>query len=89
MKIVRVTALWCMSCLAMKRVWRKVFSEYPDIEIVDLDYDEDREEVDKLAVTGTLPVVIIFKDDKELARVAGEKTKKQMVEILEGLNEKD
>ena len=31
MKIIRVTAMWCMSCLAMKRTWKKVFKEIPDL----------------------------------------------------------
>ncbi|MCK5731779.1 MAG: thioredoxin family protein [Tenericutes bacterium] len=89
MKIVRVTAMWCMSCLVMKRVWKKVFSDYSDLEIIDLDYDTDNEQIKALNIGGVLPELIIYKDNQEVKRIIGEKSKKEMFKILEEINEEN
>lgn len=87
MKIVRVTASWCMSCLVMKKVWKNVFQNYPDIKIVDYDYDFDSEQIQTYHIGKILPELIVFDDGVEVTRIIGEKSKKQMLEILEGLHE--
>ncbi len=90
MKIIRVTAMWCMSCLSMKKTWKKVFKEYPDIEIIDLDYDFNEDQVKPLNVGKLLPELIVFDHEgNELTRIIGEKSKKELIEILEVLNETD
>ncbi len=89
MKIVKVTAMWCMSCLSMKKVWRKVFKEYTDLEIVDLDYDFNEEEVKQYNVGAILPELIIFKDGKEIKRIIGEKNKSELFAIMGELNEEN
>ncbi|XFA99192.1 thioredoxin family protein [Candidatus Izemoplasma sp. B36] len=88
MKIVRVTALWCMSCLSMKRTWKKVFSDIENLEINDLDFDEDHDLVKKLNIGKILPELIVYKNDIEIMRIIGEKTKKEMQRIISELNEK-
>jgi thioredoxin 1 len=89
MKIVRITAMWCMSCLAMKKTWKKVFSQYPEIEIVDLDYDFNEDEVKQYNVGKTLPELIVYKNGQEIIRIIGEKSKKELEAIIEELNEKN
>lgn len=89
MKVVRVTALWCMSCLSMKRVWNKTFKAYPEIEIIDYDYDFDQEKVKAYQVGKILPELVFIKDDVVVARAIGEKSKKEMIKLLEVLNEKN
>jgi len=89
MKIVRITAMWCMSCLSMKKTWNKALKNYPDIEVIDLDYDFNEEEVKKYNVGKTLPELIIFNDGIEIERIIGEKSFKEMQKILEVLNEKN
>ena len=89
MKIIRITAMWCMSCLAMKKTWKKTFKDYPEIEIIDFDYDFNQEEVKQYAVGKILPVLIVFRDNQEINRIVGEKSLKDMKNIIEGLNERD
>ncbi|MCK4552507.1 MAG: thioredoxin family protein [Tenericutes bacterium] len=89
MKIIRVTAMWCMSCLAMKRTWKKVFSSYPDLAIEDLDYDSDIDQIKVLSVGSILPELIIYRDNKEVKRIIGEKSKKEMFKMLEEINEEN
>lgn len=89
MRIVRVTALWCMSCLSMKKTWKKALKDYPNIEIEDLDFDFDEAKVKKYNIGKTLPELIVFNDGLEVKRIIGEKTLKEMKTILEVLNEKN
>lgn len=89
MRIIRVTALWCMSCLAMKSVWRKVFSSQDNLEIIDYDYDDDREDILKYQVGDVLPVLIIYKNDREVKRIIGEKSKKELDKILKEIEDEN
>ena len=63
-----------------------------DLDIyADYDYDIDEEMVNKWEV-GTLIPVMIFVDenDKEITRLRGEKTKKEIIDTIEGIiNEKN
>lgn len=87
MKIVRVTAMWCMSCLAMKRVWRKVLPDFPDTEIIDYDFDQDKEAIEQYSIGDILPELIVFSGDVEVKRIIGEKSKKEFRKILEDIYE--
>lgn len=87
MKIIRITAMWCMSCLTMKKIWKKVFSFYPNMEIIDYDYDFDHESINDLQVGNILPELIIYKNGKEISRIIGECTKKDLMKQLEELDE--
>ncbi len=82
MKIIKINAMWCPGCLISKSIWSDIEKMYPNFEYVSLDYDLDEEEVSKYNVGDILPVVIILKDNEELKRIIGEKTKKEILEEL-------
>lgn len=84
MKIIKINAMWCPGCLISKSIWNDIEKEYPNHEYINLDYDLDEDLVEKYNVGELLPVVIIEDNDKEIKRIIGEKTKK---EILESLSE--
>ena len=46
MKVIKITAVWCGTCLIMNKTWNKVLKE-KNIETISLDYDMDEEEVQK------------------------------------------
>ncbi len=73
MKIIKISALWCPACLITNKALDKYLNENKDIEIVNLDYDFDEEEVKKYNVGTILPVLIFEKDNKEVLRLIGEK----------------
>ena len=83
MKIERITAIWCPSCLLMKSRWENIEKEFSQIEFVDYDYDFDEDIVKTRDVGKKLPVCILYKSNQEIARVIGEKTEKELREILE------
>lgn len=70
MKIVKISAIWCGACLIMNKVWNKLKNK--DIELIELDYDMDEDEVKKYSPGDILPVFIVFDEDKELLRLTGE-----------------
>ena len=70
MKIVKISAIWCGACLIMNKVWNKLKDK--DIELIELDYDMDEDEVKKYSPGDILPVFIVFDEDKELLRLTGE-----------------
>jgi len=76
-KITIVSAVWCPSCLILKKELKQLKEEYPDIEIEMLDYDFDEEQVESLQVGDKLPVIIY--EDK---RLIGEKTYEEIVNFL-------
>lgn len=85
MKIIRINAMWCPGCLVSKGIWTEIEQKYPENEYVDYDLDLDEEEVLKYNVGETVPVVIIEKNNQELTRLIGEKTKKEIIEVMENL----
>ena len=73
MKIVKIGAIWCPGCLVMKKIWKNIIADYPDLEICELDYDMDVSEVSTYNPGKVLPVVIFLDDNNsELERLIGE-----------------
>lgn len=82
MKIIKINAMWCPGCLISKSIWNDIKTEFPNNEYISLDYDMDEEEVNKYNVGDILPVVILIKDDKEIKRIIGEKSKKEIIDEI-------
>ncbi|MDT8337365.1 MAG: thioredoxin family protein [Candidatus Izemoplasmatales bacterium] len=85
MKIIKVTAMWCMSCLVMQKVWSDVFKSYNDIDVLAYDFDEDYEMIKKYNIGKVLPVLIVIDCDKEVLRIIDEKSKKELIKLLDGI----
>ena len=81
MRVVKINAIWCSGCLVMNKIWKKITKEY-NIETLELDYDMDEDEVSNYDVGDTLPVFIFFDEDKEVDRVIGEVSEKEMLNKL-------
>lgn len=81
MRVVKINAIWCSGCLVMNKIWKNITNKY-EIETLNLDYDMDEEEVSKYNVGDILPVFIFFDGDKEITRVIGEVSEKEMLNKL-------
>ena len=79
-EIIVIGAVWCPSCLILKKQLKKLNEEY-DLNMKMLDYDLDEDEVQEYNVGQTLPVIIA--NDK---RLIGEKNYDELVEFLRGEN---
>ena len=69
----------------------QVLGGNPEIEFIDYDYDLDEKEVEKWNVGTLIPVMIFLNEEgKEIFRLNGEKSKKEIVKVIEELrNEKN
>ena len=79
-KIVVISAVWCPSCLILKKHLKKLKNEYPNIDMDILDYDFD--EVSIYKVGDKLPIIISLDNDKEINRLIGEKNYEEIIEFL-------
>lgn len=83
MKIIKIGAVWCPGCLVMKKIWNNILNKY-ELDILELDYDMDNEEVKKYDVGSVLPVVIfVDNNDNELERLIGEQKESKLIEVIE------
>ena len=83
MKIIKIGAIWCPGCLVMKKVWNNILKKY-DLDIIELDYDMDSEEVGKYNVGNILPVTIfIDENNNELERLVGEQKESYLRELID------
>lgn len=71
-KIVIVSAVWCHACLTMRKRNKALKDKYPQWTWIDLDLDLDDEQVEPLKVGKLIPVYIIYENDVEVKRIAGE-----------------
>lgn len=83
MKIIRISAIWCSSCIIMKSRFNEIIKNY-NVEIIDYDYDLDEEEVNKFNVGNILPVYIKIDDKKEISRLVGEHSEEEIIDFIEG-----
>ena len=83
MKFIKINAVWCPACIVTNKIWKDIKKDYSDIEIEELDFDFDEEEVEKYNVGEILPVVIFMYEDKEVERLIGEKTREEIYDFVE------
>lgn len=83
MKIIIINAMWCPGCLISKSIWNEIKLMYPNIEYINYDYDLDEEDIIKYNIGDIVPVVIFEKGNIEIKRVIGEKSKKEILDIME------
>lgn len=70
MKVVRISAVWCTSCIITYASWLNVKEKYKDVEFMELDYDTD--DIEEYQIGDILPVTVFYKDEKEIDRIEGE-----------------
>jgi thiol-disulfide isomerase/thioredoxin len=83
MKILKISAVWCPSCLVSRPIWQEIKKEFPKLKIEEYDYDLDEEIIEKYNIGEKLPVIIMVDDNNnEVKRIIGEKTKEQILEFI-------
>ncbi len=87
MKILKFGAIWCPSCLIMNNTINKLKKNYPNLELVNYDYDMEEQLVNKYNIGSILPVLIFVNEDgEEINRVIGEKSEKELTKIIESID---
>ena len=78
--IIVISAVWCPSCLLLKRELKRLHEEY-NLEFKTLDYDLDEEIVKKYNIGDKLPVIIYGNK-----RLIGEKKYEELVDFFKECN---
>lgn len=87
MKILKFGAIWCPSCLIMNNTINKLKKNYPNLEVINYDYDMEEELVNKYDIGSILPVLIFVNENgEEINRVIGEKSDKELIKIIESID---
>ena len=81
MKLIKISSVWCPSCIIMQSRYQEIVKDY-NLEIEEFDYDMDTEIIEKYEIGDILPVVIVLNEDKEITRIIGEKSKKELIKIF-------
>ena len=81
-KIIIISAIWCPSCLILKKNLKKLKEGYTNLNIEELDYDFDDEIVKEYNVGNILPVIIIKENNNEINRLIGEKSYDEIINFL-------
>lgn len=83
MKLVKISAMWCMSCIIMNNLLDDVLSKYNVLfDIEDIDYDMDSDLVSLYDVGSVLPVYILMDSSLEVARLVGEVSESRFISFL-------
>lgn len=83
MKVLKFGAVWCPGCLVMKPMWQEIEKENLWLKNQYFDYDQDKVEVERWNIDKILPVFIfVDKDNKEILRLSGERSKKELVGLI-------
>ena len=84
MKVLIFGAVWCPSCIIMRRRFEKIEAELPWLETKYYDYDQDKVIVEKYNIGKDIPVfVFLDKDANEFERMKGEIDRKDLMKFLE------
>ena len=84
MKVIKITALWCMSCLVVNAHFDKIKMDAYDCELQNWDYDSDGESFQQYAIGTTLPVILIEDAQGQVvARSVGEVSRKELQKFLD------
>lgn len=79
MKLVKISAIWCSSCIIMKSRFNEIIKD-KEVEVISLDYDID--DIEKYNVGEVLPVFIKIENDKEIDRLVGEHSKEEIERFI-------
>ena len=78
MKLIKISAMWCPSCLIMNSRFNEYLKD-KNIEVIDYDYDIDTLEIKKYNIGKVLPEIIVLDDnDIEIKRLIGEYSIKEL-----------
>jgi len=85
MKVIKIGAEWCVSCVIMRPRWVEIEKENSWLKTENLDFDKDKTKLKKYKAENEkkLPVFIFLdKKNKEFLRMRGEPSKKELIEII-------
>lgn len=83
-KLLKFEAEWCGACKALTPTLTNVMKEFPDIDLVKIDCEDNDDLVSKYGIRN-IPALIYLIDDKEVGRLTGAVPTDKIKELLNGL----
>ncbi len=83
MKIIKFTALWCADCIVMRAAWREIVEKFPGVEIVEYDFDDQKEKAKELGAAKVPFNIFYDKAGNEIARIEGMQNKSDLIRLIE------
>ena len=80
-KIIKFSASWCGPCRTLAPIMNEVKQEHSDILFVDVDVDEQPTLATNHGIN-SVPTIIIMKNNDEVCRFTGVKSKSQINNII-------
>lgn len=84
MTIKRISAVWCSSCIVTYKDFISFKEEHAELPFFELDYDRD--DIQNYHIKNILPVIIFEQEGREVARMEGEYTKKELEAMYEKIS---
>lgn len=82
MKLIKIGAVWCPACLVMASRVKKIVEKY-NLELINYDYDLDKDEIAKYNVGKILPeLILIDGNNNEIKRLIGEQNMNKLEEFI-------
>lgn len=72
---------WCGPCQVLKPIVEELKQEHPNVEFVEVDIDNNRD-LATLHGVMSIPTTIIFRDDAEIMRFTGMRSKEEYSKFL-------
>jgi thioredoxin 1 len=79
---VQFSATWCGPCKMLTSTVERIENEYPNINFVKVDVDQNRDLALEYSVRG-IPKIVVLDNGSILTEAVGAKTEQQIKEILE------
>ncbi|NVD71000.1 thioredoxin [Duganella sp. BJB1802] len=73
---------WCGPCKALAPILADLADEYPEVRIVKVNADENRQVMEQHAVRG-LPTLLLFSEGKECGRLLGTQSKTRLAALID------
>jgi thioredoxin 1 len=73
---------WCGPCKALAPILADLADEYPEVRVVKVNADENRQVSEQLAIRG-LPSLLLFSNGEECARLLGTQSKTRLAALLD------
>ncbi len=83
MKVLKFGADWCSGCLVMKPRWEEVEKENTWLQTEYFDVDKNETIAKKYDITDYPCAIFLDNDDKEIERIYGEASKKEIEAKIE------
>lgn len=82
-KIEKYSAEWCGPCKVLAKTMASVLKDYPDIEFVEFDADENEEAFEEKKITNVPQLYFYNEDGKEIHHLTGAHPANKIKDIID------